>query len=200
MEPLDTKSKDPVEQPSEDSPTSSAQVPTTSSSEQKKKPASIPDPEADSISPNDVLLGRGGGTNRHVGNIYFRDLVSSRQPAYVQARKMDKTLIAKSIVAHIRERNGRFLKNVKGSWIDVGDQKAAEKTSQALREGLSGRMREVVKEGGVGLSQLKQIGYSIYEDDITRDGVQKRVQSIQNKSQEKEKSKEDERKPPSSGK
>lgn len=110
-----------------------------------------------SIAPNDVLFGRGGGTNRH--NAHFRQLVSDAQPQYVQARKRDKTNIAKSIVATIRSRNGRFLKlNPNGFWSDVGDKKATEKTSQALREGLSGRMREIVTVGGVGVSQLKRAG------------------------------------------
>jgi hypothetical protein len=127
------------------------------------------------ISENDVLFGRGGGTNRHVGNIYFRDLVSEYQPAYVQARKRDKTIIAKTIVARVRSRNGRFLRKENGKWVDVGDKKAAEKTSQALREGLSGRMREIVKQGGVGLQKLKKIGFSLYEDNITREDVQRRL-------------------------
>jgi hypothetical protein len=88
---------------------------------------------------------------------------------------MDKSIIAKSIVANIRERNGRFLKNDAGSWVDVGDRRATEKTSQALREGLSGRMRDVVRESGVGLSKLEQMGFSIYKDNITRESVRNRV-------------------------
>ena len=137
--------------------------------------ASLPD---SNILANDVLLGRGGGTNRHTGNILFRDLVSEHQPAYVQARKRDKTLIAKSIVAHVRSKNGRFLREENGKWIDVGDKKAAEKASQALREGLSGRMRKIVKVGGAGIAKLKKIGFSIYEDNITRADVQRRIESF----------------------
>lgn len=133
-------------------------------------------PDDLNISENDVLFGRGGGTNRHIGNVFFRDLVSEYQPAYVQARKRDKTMIAKTIVAQVRNRNGRFLrKGENGNWVDVGDKKAAEKTSQALREGLSGRMREIVKEGGVGLQKLKKIGFSLYEDNITREDVERRL-------------------------
>jgi hypothetical protein len=211
MKPIDTKATD-SSQPSEDSPTSSAQVPTTCSSDQtqaNKKKASDSNSIQESrsnpeISPHDVLFGRGGGTNRHTGNIHFRDLVSSKQPAYVQARKMDKTLIAKSIVAHVRGKNGRFLKNEKGKWVDVGDKKATEKTSQALREGLSDRMREVVKEGGVGLSKLKQIGYCVYGDTITRGGVQKRVRSYESETQQRTggytSNSKDERKPAASRK
>jgi hypothetical protein len=106
-------------------------------------------------------------------------LVSEYQPAYVQARKRDKTIIAKTIVARVRSRNGRFLRKENGKWVDVGDKKAAEKTSQALREGLSGRMREIVKQGGVGLQKLKKIGFSLYEDNITREDVQRRLKSSQ---------------------
>ncbi len=99
------------------------------------------------VTANDVLMGRGGGTNRH--NTHFRALVSEAQPQYVQARKKDKTRIAKSIVATIRSRGGRFLKmHPDGYYWDVGDRQATLKTSQALREGLSGRMREIVKESG----------------------------------------------------
>lgn len=97
------------------------------------------------VTDRDVLFGRGGGTNRHKGNMYFRDLVSESQPRYLQARKLEKTAISKKIIAHIRARQGRFLKwNPRTNlWEDVGDRKAVEKASQALREGLAGRMRNV---------------------------------------------------------
>ena len=89
-------------------------------------------------------------------------MVSEAQPQYVQARKKDKTRIAKSIVATIRSRNGRFLKIfADGYYLDVGDKQATMKTSQALREGLSGRMREIVKvggTGGAGVGELKKTG------------------------------------------
>lgn len=183
MDPIET-TKDDSPAPAKISPTSSASLPEEESRSERgpsvpQSVASLPDIN---ILANDVLLGRGGGTNRHTGNIFFRDLVSEHQPAYVQARKRDKTLIAKSIVAHVRSKNGRFLREENGKWIDVGDKKAAEKASQALREGLSGRMRKIVKVGGAGLQKLKKIGFSIYEDNITRADVQRRIESFdQNK-------------------
>mmetsp|Transcript_31161 Transcript_31161/g.35835 ORF Transcript_31161/g.35835 Transcript_31161/m.35835 type:complete len:442 (-) Transcript_31161:162-1487(-) len=130
----------------------------TSTSPPKAAAAAANQPISPSaITANDVLLGRGGGTNRH--NAHFRQFVSEAQPRYVQARKRDKTKIAKSIVATIRALNGRFLKlNNEGRYVDVGDKQATSKTSQALREGLSGRMREIVQIGGVGVSQLKRAG------------------------------------------
>jgi hypothetical protein len=100
-----------------------------------------------SLTPNDVLLGRGGGTNRH--NIHFRLLVSSFQPQYVQSRKKQKTEIAKTILSIVRQNQGRFLKLQENGmyYLEVEDKVAMVKTSQALREGLSGRMREIVKTG-----------------------------------------------------
>lgn len=94
----------------------------------------------DSINENDVLFGRGGATNNHVGNKTFRVMVTDHQAEYLGARKKDKALISKRIVRLIREKGGRFLRRGnEGLWIEVGDKKAAEKTSQALREGLDVR-------------------------------------------------------------
>lgn len=93
------------------------------------------------INCNDVLCGRGGATNNHDGNRRFRSTVSDHQAEYLGARKKDKALIAHRIVRIIRERGGQFLRRdeASGQWVDVGDKKAAEKTSQALREGLDVR-------------------------------------------------------------
>ncbi|KAL3769179.1 hypothetical protein ACHAW5_000649 [Stephanodiscus triporus] len=85
---------------------------------------------------NDVLCGRGGGTNVHPGNRRFRDLINSNRRAYIKARKNDKPAISRSIVRSIRKMDGRFLKkDVKtGDWFEIGDDFAREKTSQALRQ------------------------------------------------------------------
>ncbi|KAL9183703.1 hypothetical protein ACHAXT_004559 [Thalassiosira profunda] len=89
--------------------------------------------------PNDVLCGRGGGSNNHPGNESFRELVNEVKVPYVNCPKREKPLIARRIVEAVRKQTppGRFLsKNVKtGLWKDIGDGKAREKTSQALREG-----------------------------------------------------------------
>eukprot|EP00588_Corethron_pennatum_P009867 CAMPEP_0194281462 /NCGR_PEP_ID=MMETSP0169-20130528/20766_1 /TAXON_ID=218684 /ORGANISM="Corethron pennatum, Strain L29A3" /LENGTH=509 /DNA_ID=CAMNT_0039026525 /DNA_START=340 /DNA_END=1869 /DNA_ORIENTATION=- len=89
--------------------------------------------------PHDVLCGRGGGTNNHSGNERFRTLVNDNKRAYLQSSKREKPEVSRKIVAEIRSLNpsGRFLQknNTSGLWDDIGDQKAREKTSQALREG-----------------------------------------------------------------
>lgn len=87
---------------------------------------------------NDVLYGRGGGTNHHPGNKRYRKLVEARKVDYVNSKRLDKPLVALEIIKEWRSQvpSGRFLKidDQTGLWQDVGDRKAREKTSQALRE------------------------------------------------------------------
>jgi len=89
--------------------------------------------------PNDVLFGRGGGTNHHLGNKMFRKMVEERKPQYVIETRCGKPKLAREIIEWVRysqDPPGRFLKYADndGAWRDVGDKKAREKTSQALRE------------------------------------------------------------------
>jgi hypothetical protein len=84
------------------------------------------------------VCGRGGGSNSHPGNESFRDLVNDVKVLYVSCPKREKPLIARRIVEAVREQTppGRFLiKDITGLWNDIGDGRAREKTSQALREG-----------------------------------------------------------------
>ena len=84
------------------------------------------------------MCGRGGGSNSHPGNESFRDLVNDVKVLYVSCPKREKPLIARRIVEAVREQTppGRFLiKDITGLWNDIGDGRAREKTSQALREG-----------------------------------------------------------------
>ena len=88
---------------------------------------------------NDVLCGRGGTINSHSGNEQYRSIVESKKRVYLTARfKREKRLIATSIVEQIRKMNppGRFLQKDPNTqtWFDIGEEKAREKTSQALRE------------------------------------------------------------------
>merc|ERR1719464_1730764 len=87
---------------------------------------------------NDVMYGRGGGTNHHKGNKKYRKMVEDRKVEYVNCKRLDKPLVALEIIRLWRAQlpPGRFLKqnDKTGQWYDVGDKKAREKTSQALRE------------------------------------------------------------------
>ena len=98
----------------------------------------------------DVLCGRGGAALRHPGNQTYRRLVNLNKGLYITCLKTEKLKISRSIVAAIREQNGRFLErdSAKGTWYDIGDKKAIEKTSQALREGQPKLRQKIVEMGG----------------------------------------------------
>jgi hypothetical protein len=100
----------------------------------------IPDVE---ITNNDVLLGRGGRTNHHIGNGTYRAFKESLQEKYLHATKDEKTCISNQLVQMIHEKHGRFLKayepmkNATGIvefWYEVDLLTARKKASQALRE------------------------------------------------------------------
>lgn len=102
------------------------------------------------INRNDVLCGRGGLTNHHLGNMNFRGLVRIKQESYLLASKREKAGVAREIVEMIRALSppGRFLKRkhkCAKAWVEIGDRKAREKTSQALREGAP-ELRETVSK------------------------------------------------------
>jgi hypothetical protein len=90
--------------------------------------------------PNDVLCGRGGGTNNSEGNLNWRKLVALNKHVYTTLPKRQKMLLSNYIVSAVRSQEppGRFLEKDTNSdaWYDVGDERAQRKTSQALRERL----------------------------------------------------------------
>mmetsp|Transcript_21032 Transcript_21032/g.44643 ORF Transcript_21032/g.44643 Transcript_21032/m.44643 type:complete len:539 (-) Transcript_21032:395-2011(-) len=100
---------------------------------------------------SDVLCGRGGAALRHAGNQTYRKLVNMNKHLYITCLKNQKLKISQSIVAAIREQNGRFLvrDSKKSIWLDIGDKKAIEKTSQALREGQPKLKKEMAEMGHV---------------------------------------------------
>jgi hypothetical protein len=115
-------------------------------------------PMKDIVSPldTDVLCGRGGAALRHPGNQTYRTLVQLNKGLYISCLKMEKLKISKSIVAAIREQKGRFLeKDAKGTWYDIGDKKATEKTSQALREGQPQLKQKIEELGGNSATMLE---------------------------------------------
>ena len=98
---------------------------------------------------SDVLCGRGGAALRHPGNQTYRRLVNLNKGLYITCLKTEKLKISRSIVAAIREQNGRFLEKnaTDDKWYDIGDKKAIEKTSQALREGQPKLRQKIVELG-----------------------------------------------------
>eukprot|EP00542_Grammatophora_oceanica_P019554 CAMPEP_0194040386 /NCGR_PEP_ID=MMETSP0009_2-20130614/12409_1 /TAXON_ID=210454 /ORGANISM="Grammatophora oceanica, Strain CCMP 410" /LENGTH=659 /DNA_ID=CAMNT_0038683523 /DNA_START=47 /DNA_END=2026 /DNA_ORIENTATION=+ len=99
---------------------------------------------------SDVLCGRGVTTNRHKGNENFRSLVGCNKELYVTSTKKQKMRISRSIVEAVRslEPPGRFLEKDQsnGTWFDIGDKKAIEKTSQALRDGAASLRKQLSED------------------------------------------------------
>jgi len=97
--------------------------------------------QKDDINKHDVLCGRGGVSNTHVGNVSYREMVNRYKSKYRAATKKQKPLIAKEIVENIRnlKPSGRFLKKVKDhvGYEIIGDGEAVQKACQSLREGAS---------------------------------------------------------------
>ena len=131
--------------------------------------------------PHDVLLGRGGGTNNHFGNVKFRKLVNEHKMRYLACSKVDKPKVAREVVEIWRKMSppGRFLarkdeskkgpgsvKDSNNVWLEVGDKKAREKASQCLRE----RTPDVLPY----IKQLRQ-----QQDQMTEQGVSLVQQQLQ---------------------
>jgi hypothetical protein len=96
--------------------------------------------------PHDVLCGRGRACKNAVGNQTYRETVMQHLEAYAAAEsKLAKGSIITDIMNHIRTKChkyhgtavGGFVKCVDGTWFEVGDFLAREKTSQCFRDALS---------------------------------------------------------------
>ena len=87
--------------------------------------------------PEDILAGRGGGTNRHEGNIRFRDEARRLRIIYKdeQTDRRTKYVISQELVTRVGQYNGRFLeKGHDGRWYEMDENSARKKASQVLRE------------------------------------------------------------------
>ncbi len=85
----------------------------------------------------DVLLGRGGLTNNHAGNIRYREEVEKVKPMYFSCRtKSEKKEVSELLVAYVQDYGGRFLEKDPDTkkWILASPKAARKKASQALRE------------------------------------------------------------------
>ncbi|KAL7517565.1 hypothetical protein ACHAWX_002484 [Stephanocyclus meneghinianus] len=150
------------------------------------------------ITCNDVVMGRGSGTQNHCGNVTYRKLVHlnkvwpplgcyfdvffftlhcyhrksihsifCKKELYATSSKFDKLKISKAIVAAIRKFGGRFLQfDGDEGHFDIGDKRAWDKTSQALREGqteVRARLAEEAQNAPNGASKVAEYQQVISE-------------------------------------
>lgn len=114
------------------------------------------------VTENDIICGRSGLALKHHGNAAYRKIVGLNKELYATCLKTEKLQISQSVVAAIREINGRFLEREDGktsssldekdengnpvTWCDIGDKRAVEKTSQALREGQPKLLKKLAQQ------------------------------------------------------
>jgi len=129
---------------------------------------------------SDIICGRGGLSLKHPGNAAYRQITSLNKEIYATCPKSEKLRISKSIVNAVREINARFLEREDGktsrsldetdaagnpvTWRDIGDKRAIEKTSQALREGqpkLLKKLKEELDHTGDNVQDETGVNFSI---------------------------------------
>ena len=120
-----------------------AQAPMTQHQQQPPADGVASTPQQELISPheNDVLMGRGGKNNQHLGNERLRDMARAIRDRYRASAKKGKSNMSRDLVQQVRDLTppGRFLKRnpITNEWEDVGDDIAREKVSQVLRDAVS---------------------------------------------------------------
>jgi hypothetical protein len=106
-------------------------------------PVNAPDvaPPPIHVHDNDILMGRGGKSNMHVGNENLRQLARAEVQQYEKADKNTKSIMAIQLVAQVHSLTppGRFLKRdtTTMTWQLVPAEWAREKASQCLRDSVS---------------------------------------------------------------
>jgi len=83
----------------------------------------------------DVLMGRGGKSNHHPGNMRYRAEIARLQEHYKKTNDKDeKTNISERLVLGVQSYGGNFLEKDENGWYIIDIVVARRKVSQALRE------------------------------------------------------------------
>ena len=110
--------------------------------------------------PHDILSGRGGASNNHMGNKIYRTVCEHNKELYATLPRNEKLPVAVRIVEAVRSRDppGRFLERKKEDklWYEVTEKRAVDKTAQALRE----------KTGIVIPAGLENLGNTCYMNSV----------------------------------
>jgi hypothetical protein len=100
----------------------------------------IVQPQPCSISPNDILFGRGRSKDLHQGNIAYRNIVRKYKLSYTSktATSEEKRRYSAMVISEVKAQDppGRFLRCESGDdeWYEVDDGTVIKKVRQALRE------------------------------------------------------------------
>jgi len=92
---------------------------------------------------DDVLMGRGGKNNQHIGNERLREMARARAADYKAADKKEKSEISLDLIRQVHANGGRFLKRdpVSMQWHLVPVELSRVKASQCCRDAVSMKKR-----------------------------------------------------------
>lgn len=109
------------------------------------------------------MLGRGGESNYHTGNLAFRSFIQEHKKRYQKARKQEKPIIALEVVLAWRDLSppGRFLARMDNSradslWYDVGDDAACKRAGRTLGERCATKSETIPSGKSNGSGQAKE--------------------------------------------
>ena len=98
------------------------------------------------VTENDVLFGRGSGTNSHPGNVAYRIHLLDEQPVYKTRDASGKREMIDVAVLWVKNvQKGRFLSKEEGRYYIASHEQVREKVSQYLREDHTPQGREQKK-------------------------------------------------------
>ncbi len=84
---------------------------------------------------DDVLSGRGGNYNIHLGNIRFTKKALELLPKYLSCSKLDKELLSVELMESVTSVGHHFLdKGQDGKWYKLDEKCARKKASQKFRD------------------------------------------------------------------
>lgn len=95
---------------------------------------------------SDVVCKRGKRAFNH--NQHFREIIQQRLDKYSQASsKLEKSLVVSDVVDAVRARSpmGGFVREIEGTWYEVGDSIAREKVGGSFREMLHTQYKSSTK-------------------------------------------------------
>ncbi|CAJ1958122.1 unnamed protein product [Cylindrotheca closterium] len=97
-------------------------------------------------SPNDVLLGRGRGSQRHPGNVRFREFLKVYQDDYNNAQRYKRVNTPTELTRILLQDGMRFLKKADGGWVESDFAEVEKKVKQVFRT----RKKMMKKSDGTG--------------------------------------------------
>jgi len=98
---------------------------------------------------DDVLCGRDKAAFEWKGNKEFRERIWKTLPKYAEAdSRLKKSKVVKALVEEFYDEGRRFLKKSKeGLWLEIGKDKARDKTAHAFRDATSADRRRIHPKG-----------------------------------------------------